>query len=179
MRSSVFRACALIVASGTAAGCSKAEDDAVVVGGPAPQDSALASAVPVDRLTPGELAPGTLRVNGLLLPREMRLDRSFEGVSHVVGDVRPEDVANYVRKRVTVAHVEIGAGRTVFPRARINGDASGKLYQIDVAAERGRTRLVIRDTTAPPTPQGLSEDERWRRAGFKPDGTPLDPAKLD
>ncbi len=153
--------------------------DATVVTGTAVAPASASAPLPLDRLAPGELAPGNQKAFGLVLPRKMRLDRQFPGVAHVVGDVVPEDLANYVRQRVIVSHIEVGAGRTVFPRAQMKGDASGKFYQIDVAAEHGKTRLVIRDLSAPPMPEGLSEAERWRRAGFTADGKPLDPGKLD
>jgi hypothetical protein len=42
------------------------------------------------------------------------------------------------------------------------------------------TKLVLTDVTPPPPPPpGLSDAERWRRAGFSPDGRPLDLKRLE
>ena len=91
----------------------------------------------------------------------------------------PEAVANYVRERVEVEHVEIGAAGTVFPNARIKGGAPGRSYQFEVLRDRGFTRLVIRDTTPhADVPKGTTTEERWRRAGRGPDGRIIDPNQL-
>ena len=151
-------------------------------GGSAASPAARASAKPrkpVDRLAPGELAEGNEKVFGLAVPRGMKLERQFVGAAHMVGRVKPEDVANYVRERVEVERVEIGAARTVFPRVYIKGDLSRKVFRIEVVADGATTKLVIKDLTRPKAPEGLSEAERWRRAGFSPDGKPLNPKKLE
>jgi hypothetical protein len=44
------------------------------------------------------------------------------------------------------------------------------------------TRLIVQDLTpAPPPPkvEGLSDGERWKRAGFGPDGKPLNMKALE
>jgi hypothetical protein len=94
--------------------------------------------------------------------------------------VTPEALANYVRERVELERVEIGAASTVFPRAKITRGAPDKLYDLVVAPLNGRlTELTIRDVTPrPKSAPGTSEAERWRRAGRKPDGSPLDPSEL-
>jgi hypothetical protein len=135
------------------------------------------AAKPVDRLAPGELAPGRVQAFGLLLPRELTVEARFHDQVHASGPVTPEALANYVRVRVDVVHVEIGAARTVFPRARIKGGDAQRIYRIEVVPSGPRTRLVIRDTTPPPTVQGISEAERWRRAGMTPSGELVDPKR--
>ena len=138
------------------------------------------SGKPVDRLAPGELAPGKSSAFGLLLPRKMKLDAKSARTAHASGRVSPEDLANYVRKRVKVSHVELGAARTIFPRARITGGLPNKEYRIEVVPTRaGFTRLVITDLTRPPATQGISEKERWRRAGLTPDGKPINMKDLE
>ena len=97
---------------------------------------------------------------------------------HAIGAVSPEAVSNFVRERVEVSHVEIGAARTVFPNVRIKAGDAAKSYRIDVVADGPTTRLIVRDITPPPTPEGLSEEERWRRAGMTPDGKLLNPKQL-
>ncbi len=164
---------ALALALLLAAGCHKKR---VVVG---TQPAASASArPPVDHLEPGELAPGKDIVFGMPVPRSMTVDRRYPDAAHISGSVTPESVANYVRKRVIVSRVEIGAARTVFPAAKIKGGDLNKIYRIEVVPSPGRTKLVIRDITKPPMTQGLSEAERWKRAGLTPDGKPLDPKHL-
>jgi hypothetical protein len=149
---------------------------------PAPAASAAASALalPVDHLASDELAPGKAEVYGFAVPREMEVESRLDDRAYVSGRVSPEALANYVRRRVTVSHVEIGAARTVFPMARINGGPADRIFTLEVLPDGPRTRLVIKDVTPPPPPpQGLSDAERWRAAGLGPDGKPLDMKKLE
>jgi hypothetical protein len=68
----------------------------------------------------------------------------------------------------------------VFPAARIKDGLPDRIYRIDVLPEFRSTRLVLTDVTPPPPPApGLSDRERWRRAGFSPDGRPLKPKQLE
>lgn len=133
---------------------------------------------PVDRLAPNELEPGTTKVFGLVIPKKMRLERLYPDAAHVVGGVSPDAVANYVRPRVDASQVEISAARTIFPAARIKGGPPHKTFRIEIVSERGKTQLVIRDITPPPTTQGLSEAQRWKQAGLAPDGKLLDPKHM-
>jgi hypothetical protein len=148
---------------------------------PAGSASALASAQakPLDRLAPDELAVGNAQVWGFAVPRDMRIEHRYVETTHLVGPVKPDALANYVRDRVVVSHVEIGAGRTVFPDARIKGGAADHIYELDVIPEPGQTRLLIRDTTPPKITPGLTDAERWRQAGLTPEGRPLDPKKFE
>ncbi len=148
---------------------------------PVPHASASAPAPrpPVDRLAPGELAEGPHSAFGLTFPQKMRIERRFLDSAHAAGRVAPESVANYVRQRVDATHVEIGAARTVFPRVHIKGGAPDKVYRIEVVADGAITRLVLSDVTPPPLEPGLTEAERWRRAGMTPQGKPLDPKSME
>jgi hypothetical protein len=130
----------------------------------------------VDRLAPGELAPGKSQVFGFEVPRDMDVKGVFLEVAYLEGPVSPESLANYVRERVEVDRVEIGAANTVFSHAKINRGAPDRVYDLIVSpVGTNATKLEIRDVTSPPpTGSGLSETERWRQAGRKPDGTPLD-----
>jgi hypothetical protein len=134
---------------------------------------------PVDRLAPDELAAGNAEVWGFVVPREMQVEHRYKDVTHLVGQVNPDALANYVRERVVVSHVEIGAGRTIFPEARIKSGASDRVYELEVIPEPGITRLLIRDTTPPKILPGLSDAERWRQAGLTPQGRPLDPKAFE
>jgi hypothetical protein len=151
---------------------------------PAPLAAPSASAAPdpklVDRLAPGELEPGKSQVFGFEVPRNMDLKGAFLDVAYLEGPVTPEALANYVRERVEVDRVEIGAASTLFPRAHIKRGAPERIYDLVVAPGAGTlTQLVIRDITPrPKNPPGMTDAERWRQAGRKPDGTPLDSAEF-
>jgi hypothetical protein len=146
----------------------------------APSAAARSSAAPLDHLAPNELAPGKVEVYGFAVPRGMEVESRLGDRAYVSGHVSPEALANYVRQRVSVSHVEIGAARTVFPMARIKGNEDGRVYTLEVLPDGPRTRLVIKDVTPPPPPPpGLSDEERWRAAGLGPDGRPLDLKKLE
>jgi hypothetical protein len=147
---------------------------------PVASTSATPAPVPLDHLATDELAPGKAEVYGFAVPRDMQVESQLIDRAYVSGRVSPEALANYVRQRVTVSHVEIGAARTVFPMARINGGPTDRFFTLEVLPDGPRTRLVIKDTTPPPPPvQGLSDAERWRAAGLGPDGRPLDLKKLE
>lgn len=136
-----------------------------------------ASALSADRLAPGELAEGHEKTMGLVMPRDMRLVRVFDDSAVARGRVGADAVSNYVRKRVEVASAEIGAGRTIFPRAHVKGQPAEKVIRIEVVPDIDSTELWLRDLTPPPVVPGLSEEERWRRAGVVP-GKPNDPNAL-
>ncbi len=142
---------------------------------------AASSAAPVDRLAPSELAPGDMALFGLVLPEGMQVQGQFIDSGFAFGALNAEAVANYVRTRVDVARVEIGAARTIFPAARIQGGAPDRVYRIEVVHEGPATRIVMQDTTpAPPKHlEPMSDEERWRRAGFSPNGKPLNPKALE
>lgn len=150
-------------------------------GAPAGSASALTSAQakPLDRLATDELAAGNAEVWGFAVPRDMQVEHRYVETAHLVGPVKPDALANYVRDRVVVSHVEIGAGRTVFPDARIKGGAADRVYELDVVPEPGQTRLVIKDTTPLKVTPGLTDAERWQQAGLTPQGRPLDPKKFE
>lgn len=135
---------------------------------------AASSGKPIDRLAAGELGAGNAEVWGFVVPRDMQVEHRYQTVTHLVGPVQADALANYVRERVVVSHVEVAAARTTFPNARIIGGAADRVYELEVVPEPGLTRLVIRDTTPPKIQPGLSDADRWRQAGLTPEGRPLD-----
>jgi hypothetical protein len=143
---------------------------------PAPVPVPVAS-TPLDRLLPGELAEGTDRAMGLAVPRDMRFERVFDDSALARGRIGPEALANYVRKRVDAATVEIGAARTLFPKAHVKGQPADKTVRIEVIREVDSTVLYLRDTTPPTIAPGLTEEERWRKQGVEP-GKPFNPKAL-
>lgn len=152
---------------------------------PAPQAKGIPSAKPrppVDRLAPGELPPGEEALFGLVLPKGMKVQGQFEDTGLAWGNMPAEEVANYVRSRVEAQHVEVGAARTIFPTVHIKGGPAERAFRVEVVRESVGTRLIVRDLTPapvpPPTP-GLTDAERWRRAGFTPEGKPLNMKALE
>jgi hypothetical protein len=171
-RVSALTSAALIAALCLAVGCKRSPS-------PAAGASAAPSAPPVDRLGPGELPPGTEVIYGLVLPRGLALRGVFPEVAHAFGPLTLEDVSNYVRARVDVQRVELGAVGTVFPAVHLTGGDPSRLYRIEVNPRGLNTELVIRDVTPPPPPPpGLTDAERWKRAGYNPDGTPMNTRDL-
>lgn len=143
---------------------------------PAPSAPASA-ALPVDRALPDELAEGTEKVFGFPLPRLMHARAGFNDVAFVAGDVFSHRLANYVRQRVVASKIETGPVKTVFSRAVVRGQPGVEL-DIEVVARGNSAEMIVHKLpNEKPTP-GLSDEERWRAAGFKPDGTVLDPTHL-
>lgn len=111
---------------------------------------------------------------GLVVPRDLRIVRRFTDSMAATGMPAAELVANYVRHRVNAATVEIGPTRTIFDSARVHGDDhEGRLLRIEVVQHPSRTELVVKDMTPLPVEPGLTEEERWRKAGLSPSGKQL------
>lgn len=171
-RVNVVAGAALCAALVSVAGCKRSR-------APAPASASASAALPLDRLAPGELPPGTETIYGLVLPQGLALQGVFPGSAHAFGPVPFEDVSNYIRARVDAKRVELGAVGTVFPAVHLAGGDPARLYRIEVNPRGQNTELVIRDVTPPPPPPpGLSDAERWKRAGYNPDGTPMNAREL-
>lgn len=111
---------------------------------------------------------------GLVVPRDLRIVRRFADSMAATGKPAAEQVSNYVRHRVNAATVEIGPTRTIFDSARVQGDDhEGRLLRIEVVQHPSRTELVVKDMTPVPIEPGLTEEERWRKAGLSPSGKQL------
>jgi hypothetical protein len=143
----------------------------------APAPPPALSARPVDRLLPGELAEGSEKAFGLALPRVAVVRGRFTDLVFADVDVPPHRVANYLRQRVTADKIETGPVKTVFSRAAVRGQPGVELG-IEVLSHGGFTELQIRKLPTTKVPAGMSDAERWRAAGFNPDGTPIDPTQL-
>ena len=79
------------------------------------------SALPPDRLAPGELAEGPETSWGFPFPRAFHVDRRFEDAAFASGAASAETAANYVRRHIDAEVVEVGTARTIFLRARVKG----------------------------------------------------------
>lgn len=168
--------CALAAALAASGGCKRKDAPGTELHAPS---SASAASPPLDRLAPGELAVGEGDVFGLPVPRDMQVLGRAPDSAILIGEVSPEALSAFVRDRVVVSHVEVSPERTVFPKAAIKDGAPERVYRIEVVPEHRLTRLSIRDITLIPPKPGLTDAERWRRAGFSPDGRPLDLKSLE
>jgi hypothetical protein len=101
----------------------------------------------------------------------------YPDVVYLVGTVPGDRVANYVRQRVSIEKVETGPVKTLFPRATVRGQPGVEL-SIVVLARGATTEVQVRNLSLVKPVPGLSEEERWRAAGFNPDGTLSDPTHL-
>jgi hypothetical protein len=162
----------LLVAA-TLLGCQKRQDPGASTLA-APAVSSVAQ-IPADHLLPGELGEGKESAFGLVLPRGFVVERRFEDAIHAAGSSTVEHVAAYVRRRVVTSTVEVGPARTIFASAQT---ATKIPVTVEITERDGRVELVVRNLTPPSIPQGLSDEERWKRAGLRPDGSPIDPAKV-
>jgi hypothetical protein len=133
---------------------------------------------PADRLAPGQLIEGDVSIFGLQLPERTRVQAAFRESASTVGAYSPEDLAAYLKRRLDVSHVEIAGAKILFPRVRVRGNTT-RLFRIEISPSPEGTELRLRDIT-PPTPiPGLTEEERWRKAGMKPNGELIDPQGLE
>jgi hypothetical protein len=157
-----------------AAGCGRTDPNPKAT---APETAAPTPTTP-DRLPPGELLEGEARAFGLVLPRLMAVESATKRTVHARGRVRPETLANYLRARVSVQHVEMADKRLTFPKAQLRGDPNGTVLRLEVIDEGLSTHLIVRNLMGPPLVPGLSNEQRWEQAGRKPGG-PLDPHQLE
>jgi hypothetical protein len=136
---------------------------------------------PPDHLAPNEVAEGKERAFGLPLPRFARIAARFDKKVHVQSPHTPEDLVNFVRARVKDGKITPGTTETqlidVVPR-----DDAKKRLTIEVRALRGggdaKSEMIIKDTTPPPLEPGLTDEQRWKKAGLTPDGRIVDPQSL-
>jgi hypothetical protein len=157
-------------------GCHKDETNDEVTTPPA----AIESAAPVDHLAAGELVEGTEKIFGVVLPRELVLERQFVDVGYASGEPGQAAVASYFSTRVQGGKVKTGDRGAMFDSVHTAADPN-RILRIEIAtasdgqfAGRG-SRVTIRDITPPQLPEQPNEEARWKAAGLKPDGTLLDP----
>ena len=144
----------------------------------APAGSAPPAPASPDRLPPGKLLEGTERAFSLPLPKALRIDASFPSEIHAAGRVNPTDLAEFVQARVVVRHVEMIGERIVFPLVKVRG-GDDKVLRIEIFRRGVDTWLRVSDETPRPGPQGLSEEDRWKRTGLTPDGQLIDQQNLE
>lgn len=142
--------------------------------------SAIEPSPPVDHLAPGELHAGRELAFGFPIPIGMSVERAFPDAIHLIGDVDVQGLVRYVRANARTSNLELRGNRMIFENVRIPAIGELRRFRVELSGGGRPTRLLIKDVTpnAPPSEPTLSDEERWRRAGMKPNGDPLDVTQL-
>lgn len=173
---SVLRGAALLSATLAVAGC-KREPTIVDINPPRPAAAAPSSDVPVDKLLPGELPQGTAKAYGLTLPRGFEIVRRFDDSIAAQGTATKQEVVAYLRRRIEASTVEETKSSITMKSARVKSTPNGPFLRVTVTDMGGIIEVSLHDLTPPPVDTTLTEEERWRRAGLKPNGEVLDPTR--
>lgn len=141
---------------------------------PAPSSSAF-----VDRLAPDELVEGTETAFGLVLPRDLKVQRRYHDLVYAAGPMGGEPLGGYVQARVREGTVRRDMEGTIFDGVRIPGQPAVQLrIRIHPDTSGPGSLMEIRDVTPPPTEDHPDEAARWRAVGLSPNGQLLDPKHL-
>lgn len=164
-------------------GCSKTATDTrtSAEGATASAAPLVASAtLPPDRLAPGELRASSQLAFGFPIPDGMTVDRAFPTAIHLVGEVSVQGLIRYVQERTTTGNPELRGNSFHFSSVKLSGTDDKRTFAVEISSQLRTTRLTLTDIT--PTaiggPPAQSDEERWRRAGLKPSGEPLDVTQL-
>lgn len=134
-----------------------------------------------DHLAPGEVVESREHAYGLPLPRASRVNARFEKTTHVYTPLTAEELVNFVRARVKDGKVTPGATSTQLLDVAPLHEPARRLT-IDVRTFRSgegfHSEMVVRDSTPPPLEPGLTDEQRWKKAGLTPSGEIADPTKL-
>lgn len=131
-----------------------------------------------DRLPPGELLEGTEEFYGFAVPRGMRGRYVAPGIVEITGRADFDQLADYTKDRIAVKHAEMLPNELIYRNARILG-TKDKVFDLTVSRQKLGSRLEIQEITKKPATGGLSEEERWKRAGLKPSGGLIDPSAME
>lgn len=145
---------------------------------PSPAPSTRSSA---DHLAKGEIPEGKERAFTLPLPLHSTIKARFPGSIHVGSPLSHEELSNFVRLRVKDGKTSSGASETRFENVVVTKDSTRTLViEIRKAVIVGeyRSQMVVNDVTPPPPEPGLSDADRWKKAGMTPDGKLLDPKHM-
>jgi hypothetical protein len=131
-----------------------------------------------DRLGEDERLPESETAFGLPLPPGMRAVRQYDDSAYFQGDLDVEKTLGHLRDYLSPATAQLTREGAEFPRVRIVGGDTERLYRISVSKAGLGSQLHIKDITPLPALTGVSEAEMWRKAGRNPDGTPIDPNQV-
>jgi hypothetical protein len=131
-----------------------------------------------DRLPPGALLEGSEEFYGFAVPRGMKGRVVAPGIVEITGRADFDLLASYTKDRIAVRHAEMLPDQLIFRNARILGTPE-KVFDLTVSRQRPGSRLEIHEITKRAAPKGLSEEERWKRAGLRPSGGLIDPSAME
>jgi hypothetical protein len=170
---------ALSVLLAGAAACAACEKDEPRTFTAPPAGETARAPVPRDHLVAGELLEGSDVAFGLRLPRGTKLESIFPQQIVATCDAKATDVANYIRPRVSMGTVSVGAASTTFERAQVAANPGRELViRVEVAPVGVGSRITVRDVSPPPVDPSLSDEQRWKQVGLTPGGRVVDPTHL-
>ena len=123
----------------------------------------------VDVADPDELAEGKERAFDFPVPRAMRVEARFEDAVYLVGRVPFASLNNYIRERVVAGEIDTGPAKTVYGKAALK-NGKKRLLELTVSNDYGNIELIVRDRTRTAVEKGLTEEQRWKRAGLTQEG---------
>jgi len=97
----------------------------------------------------------------------------------LLGQAEVEPLLTYLRKHATLGPIELLERRMLISEVRFKHGDPSRMYRMEIANKGVKLALVIRDIT-PKVDQTthMTEEERWRHAGLRPNGEPLDKGQL-
>lgn len=155
------------------AACKRASE-AIEAGEPPP----VAEQHPLDHVAPGELLVGSERAFGLVLPRDFVILSRLDGAILARGPGDAPNLARYLQARVRDGHAVIGSEHSRFDEVRVPADPTRPLRIHVDQLSPGSVSLRVEDLT-PPLDPGGTVSERMARHGRKPDGTLVNPQKME
>jgi hypothetical protein len=124
---------------------------------------------------------GKERAFGLPLPAQVQIKARFPKTVHVVSSLSPEEATNFVRARVTGGKVIPGTSVTTLAEVSPSAEPQ-RVLTVEVRklhlTDGTRSELLVNDVTRAAPEPNLSNEERLRRAGLKPNGGLADPQHL-
>jgi hypothetical protein len=148
---------------------------------PPPPAPATSSSKPVDRLAPGEAAPGVELAHDLHLPRGAIVEARFGTSVHVKIPLPPEQVATFVQQQATNAEAVMGPNGTIFPNLHVTGSDPGHHLRVEIStsAMGDGTQLIVDRIEERDPPPAMEPDEAMKKAGLAPNGALLDPDHIE
>lgn len=138
---------------------------------------ASARTTPLDHLSPGEIAKSDVMIYGVTVPQGMHLRRRFPDGVLLTGETPAAELASQIEASIYSGPKEVDHRRRIYRNVTIKGGDSKRIFTITIDDLGSQRQVSITDVTPTPTEPGLSDEERWRRAGYLPDGTPISSAQ--
>ena len=124
---------------------------------------------PVDSASEGELNSGKETAFGFVLPHGMRVTARMGDAVYAEGRVGFEAAKRYLRDQVSDADASETPTQLVLDNAKLSHRPKDKVRLV-LTYDGSQVELVIRDRRRKPAEAGLTEAQRWKRAGLTPTG---------